>query len=470
MIFYCALTIHDRILGEKIRSHYRLLEIFLVITIYLLLPSRGWVSPFRVVVAFFAFVLIGEISRKNINKVALLIGFFLAYIFWFIPALVSTGIIYFTGVSEEIFFAIIGVSLHALSYVLLWKFKFNNILTQLEDKAIRGLLFTAVALGWLIYTGSLVLTNITIDDPTANGIILGLLISLLVMFIATVSFLGIYFVKERKKKKEEQQQIKALRQEIRTLTSLNHKYRHIIPVLAISHQSILGEIEHIIGADTKTQLQRLSNHVKIVKELTSDIGEEFLDDEIKITVDELDIPENWFEVAALLEMLMNEGKKKGVKVLVYNHVSSWEILTVKRMDLSCLLGNIVDNAIKESQKRVDNEIKIVVITFKEVEGFFTLEVVDNAAEFPIHILQKLGEKGNSTNDTGDGYFEVFEVLARTKATLMINESQTPRIPLKKISVTFDGLNLALIESSYRKELLESHLNSSKIKPLDYENL
>ena len=40
-------------------------------------------------------------------------------------------------------------------------------------------------------------------------------------------------------------------------------------------------------------------------------------------------------------------------------------------------------------------------------------------EFELEVLAKLGRRENSTNDTGDGYPEIFDMLERSKASLMM---------------------------------------------------
>ena len=93
------------------------------------------------------------------------------------------------------------------------------------------------------------------------------------------------------------------------------------------------------------------------------------------------------------------------------------------------------------------------------DGDFIFSVQDHALEFPLSILSKLGERGISTNATGDGYAEIFQSLKRTGASLWIKEGRDK----KKISVVFNELQGMYIESTYRKKELEVALIDSVIE-------
>ena len=94
-------------------------------------------------------------------------------------------------------------------------------------------------------------------------------------------------------------------------------------------------------------------------------------------------------------------------------------------------------------------------------GVFTVGVFDNAHEFPIPILAKLGERGNSTNYSGNGYAEIFEFLAESGASLVIIEQLADNIPAKTVQVMFDGREDVVIRTAYRFEELKTALDGTR---------
>jgi len=133
-----------------------------------------------------------------------------------------------------------------------------------------------------------------------------------------------------------------------------------------------------------------------------------------------------------------------------------------------LFGNLIDNAIKETDKIKEVESKQIMILFKNVDGYFSFETIDNAKEFKIEILKRIGERKNSINGTGNGYSEIIEILEKSDASLIIDEWYDGSEFGKKISVVFDDMKLFIINSSYRYNELADALVASKLKILDIE--
>ena len=107
--------------------------------------------------------------------------------------------------------------------------------------------------------------------------------------------------------------------------------------------------------------------------------------------------------------------------MIKNEFSEWGALTIPSFDLSRLIENFLSNALKElHQTHIDGK-QVIVRFYQNERGVFAFEVEDNAHEFSIDILRKLGDGKNSTNETGDGYVEIFDILNRLKASFAIEE-------------------------------------------------
>ena len=145
-----------------------------------------------------------------------------------------------------------------------------------------------------------------------------------------------------------------------------------------------------------------------------------------------------------------------VKFYVKNDVADWDVIEIADTELYPLVGNLINNVLKEL-KKIAPTTRTLDINFTEDSGNFCVTLHDSADEFSIEILKRLGERGNSTNNTGDGYPEIFKVLNKYGASYNLSEYMLDGEQRKFISVTFDGLSHRTISSNYRFNELEKNL-------------
>ena len=162
---------------------------------------------------------------------------------------------------------------------------------------------------------------------------------------------------------------------------------------------------------------------------------------------------SWESLRLLLQWFMHEAKEHNIRFIV-NDWADWQQLAIPELSLVRLVGNLMSNALKEL-KKTSHETKYVSLNFEmDRSGVFTIEIHDNAHEFPVEILAHLGKGRISINGTGNGYVEIFEILDEEKASFEIDELILQNIPYKRIKVAFNRLQEKRIRSGYRtNELL-----------------
>ena len=126
-----------------------------------------------------------------------------------------------------------------------------------------------------------------------------------------------------------------------------------------------------------------------------------------------------------------------------------------------LVVNNVSNAFKELIKTevVNKEIQI---WFQINENsLYQISIMDNAHPFDLDVLANLGARWNSTNGTGYGWADNFELLAQCRASLEIIEYQSDGDEFtKKITILFDDKSEFNIYS-YRQDEISARFNRSK---------
>ena len=92
------------------------------------------------------------------------------------------------------------------------------------------------------------------------------------------------------------------------------------------------------------------------------------------------------------------------------------------------------------------------ITEKEEQA---IGVARNMVPLEAYIRQVM--RGNSTNGMGDGHVEIFDYLAKSKASFEIMGNHKGGIAYKAIRVIFDNLGRRIIRTGYRYEILSEAL-------------
>ena len=235
--------------------------------------------------------------------------------------------------------------------------------------------------------------------------------------------------------------------------SLEHQFKEKLRVINENFRRVSLFFSEQIAEEENIEVSFVLEQLK--KSLL-DVNEEVAVMSDLSIIESLLIPKTYDGLSALLCSYLGESRNFGVKFYVKNDVIDWEVIEIADAELYPLVGNLINNALKEL-KKIRSSKKAINVSFSNDNRTFCVTVQDNAGEFPIEILKKLGERGNSTNNTGDGYPEIFKALSKYDASYNLSEYTLNGEKRKFISVTFDGLSHRTISSNYRFNELEKKL-------------
>ena len=429
------------------------------------------------------------ISKMKLNWTALILVFLLVYFIELIVSLVIATLLYMIGFHNEIIILYICLLLgRLLGYFISYKaIKLKNGIPAVFDSEFSvfilifsGLLFSLMFLADIIGEITKIIdlyantaTDLVLFYVTWLGVgLVALALLKLVQYLSKKQLEKIALADELSEKEEEfNHKADELMQDIKNLSKNQHKYRSVVNSVQLTYDDIVDEIEGLkkYGGEVK-QIDALRKRVNVLNNSAMEISEEFVVDDLDVEIGSLNFAFEFLLLESFIRLKFQECSRDGVRFNVVNNSTLWSELSVSDVQLTKLMGNLVGNAMKEVAKLGDG-YKSVNVVFSDTcmsdvgDMFFRIEIFDNAAHFPVEILARLGERGNSTNGTGDGYAEVFEFLEMSGASWMLSESRCDDLDSKVISVTFDGMGRIGVKSQYRRDELSVALVGSRVEVL-----
>ncbi len=143
----------------------------------------------------------------------------------------------------------------------------------------------------------------------------------------------------------------------------------------------------------------------------------------------------------MLERYLLEAAHKEIEVDIIVQAPISPLLKGQKIEIGLLLrmfGDIYRNAEKVVLKKGD-EGQVLICMGNNQDGEYEISVYDNGAAFPRHVLKRLGQRGVTTDGTGHGMADVFEVLDKYKISYML-EQHFPKGQMftKVVRLIFDG--------------------------------
>jgi len=471
IIAIAILTFYAKISDVKINKIAWVL-LPLIYILYRILTSN-WLN--EIIRMIFSFVLLSIgifIFEKRLLLTHSIVAFFTTQVLWLFSLLMSVITMLVIGNTNQPIPSIVGImwvlTVFGGIFILDRYSKINLLVVGklLENRLIRkiiGILSTVVI---TLYAFIHISDRLAaIEDNEVSWLVWSLAIIVALAIICLTIFIAKHFTTEKKRQQWLEDKNKQLEDDFGKVTSNYHNFKHVVPVLLNMHNKMMQGLDKFSKYNNLQMSEWIRNHNEQFKALSFDVSHDFIVDQVKNEIASLDIPSSRLQLIALLEKLMTNAQEQEVYLTISNQVLAWNSLNVADVTLLRLVGNIVDNAIKESCKILKAERGEVRLILTEIDGVFTFEVSDYADEFQLEILKRLGERKISTNGTGDGYSEIMVALNKSQASLIIKEWQNKNRFGKTISVIFDGCNMKLIESDYRQELLKQELVNSELELL-----
>ncbi len=144
----------------------------------------------------------------------------------------------------------------------------------------------------------------------------------------------------------------------------------------------------------------------------------------------------------LLQNRMNECFRRDIEMEVFVGAKIDE--EMKRMglgegELVRMMGDLIRNAINAVEEMDSSERMILVVISRDEYGYIEVHIHDSGVPFPTEILEKFGERGNTTWGTGNGIADLVESLRRVHGSVeVVPETDPEDIFTKEICIRFDG--------------------------------
>ena len=432
--------------------------------------SQGVLEPFRLMGGVLGVILLPFFSKERILFSSIFASFLFAYFLRILSHFVLAPFVYLFGVQNETLFWSLFLLTEIGVYCLIFsRFKFKDGIPALEENEARKTVFIISALILLLYGGIHNITDFVSEDPENPlfdvifiilGFIFFIVVAALIHLIRYLIIKHRQMLEARRREAQLKTKQKELSKMIQGLIREGHKHRDVVPSFVAAHEAMAEQLQKLIGGNKNVGLKQLESYVEVVKNFSSEMSEELVDMEIGSEISALKLPSAWIGFERRLEEIGRKARAAGVYLTIWNQAGNWDDLKVEMIDFIRLVGNLVNNAIRESTKVSVGSRQVNLDFLRDEDGYFIVSVRDFAKPFEVDVLKHLGEKGNSTNESGYGYFEVFEILAKTGASFFMEEKQLSENYAKTISICFNGSRFRVIYSDYRAGELEIALEDA----------
>lgn len=249
------------------------------------------------------------------------------------------------------------------------------------------------------------------------------------------------------------------------LAEVNHKFSSRIRALEDFSCKVIErpEIAELMRCEFGNEFAEFEEAVK-------NISEEFSSEMKHAVIIRKKLPKTGvFGVDNLLEYMCKESAKNGIDFDV--KINGNILFMVQKIIDSKMLETLLGDHIKDAIIAINssqNTYKNILVTIGIVKECYEISIYDTGIEFEIDTLLKLGLERitthKSTGGSGIGFMTTFETLAKTKASLIIEEKHpiTNNDYTKIVRIRFDGKKEYRIKS-YRQNEIEGRKVDKRIK-------
>ena len=480
---------YQKILKIKLTKVLSLLSAALCFALYMLFAHSFIIEPIRTVIGILLLGFMFWVFKRSVNWACLTIAFIYSYFAWILSLLAIEVVhILFPVIHSdniELFVSAL-IFVEAVVYFVIYKLvKFKNIIQHINDVEVKLIIYFAAGIFMSIAGIYHISLNRMQDD---NPLLRYAFIFSLSFVVLALSALIVYLAKRHRDNVAKAKHIHKLEQghqdleqknvelerkhdvavkSYKVVVDQNHKYKDVVPAVHDLYSEFSEQLKTITSGDMIADPNGVKKQLDSMKDLATEIANEFAVDNVKLNIELLRLPDSWYALEKCIEKYANECSLKKFAITLHNSVKAdaWESLTVSTSEFIRLAGNLLGNSIKELE-RTDTNVKQVRVRFFHDSDAFAFEIQDSAHEFSVDVLSKLGERGNSTNGTGNGYAEIFDFLAKYKASLIITEFRYQNDFDKFIKVVFDNKARVVVRTEYRYEILKSSLKNTNIEVED----
>lgn len=446
-----------------------------IIASYLIIHFK--IFPIMLITYLAYGICVGIIIKKNLKYSIFitLISLTVAYLFYILSIVLAAIIL--KGIDntiqrDNIMILILGFFIEVILLSLIFKIKrIKNGIPFLQNEqkvgniGVIGIVFIGIAL--IVY-------SFIQDTVHTKYILFGMIIELICFFIWLKRKITVYYRQRLKERTVEELESEIMARDERIcevvdensrLAEVNHKFSSRIRALEDFSCKMIErpEIAELMRCEFGDEFADFEEAVK-------NVSEEFSSEMKHAVIIRKNLPKTGvFGVDNLLEYMCKESAKNGIDFDV--KINGNILFMVQKIIDSKMLETLLGDHIKDAIIAINssqNTYKNILVTIGIVKECYEISIYDTGIEFEIDTLLKLGLERitthKSTGGSGIGFMTTFETLAKTKASLIIEEKHpiTNNDYTKIVRIRFDGKKEYRIKS-YRQNEIEGRKVDKRIK-------
>ena len=449
-----------------------------IVEAFIELKMQSIPTLLRIIGMYFIYgIIIAKITKKPIYYTITIFftSLTITYIMYIISIIFAGIIVKVLNLSLNInntVIFILTILIEIIIMILIFKIKrFKNGISFLQNEqkvgniGVIGIVFIGIAL--IVY-------SFIQDTVHTKYIFFGMIIELICLFIWLKRKITVYYRQRLKERtvEELESEIRARDERIcevvdenSRLAEVNHKFSSRIRALEDFSCKMIErpEIAELMRCE-------FGNEFADFEEAVKNVSEEFSSEMKHTVIIRKKLPKTGvFGVDNLLEYMCKESAKNGIDFDV--KINGNILFMVQKIIDSKMLETLLGDHIKDAIIAINssqNTYKNILVTIGIVKECYEISIYDTGIEFEIDTLLKLGLERitthKSTGGSGIGFMTTFETLAKTKASLIIEEKHpiTNNDYTKIVRIRFDGKKEYRIKS-YRQNEIEGRKVDKRIK-------
>lgn len=449
-----------------------------IVEAFIELKMQSIPTLLRIIGMYFIYgIIIAKITKKPIYYTITIFftSLTITYIMYIISIIFAGIIVKVLNLSLNVnntLIFILTILIEIIIMILIFKIKrFKNGISFLQNEqkvgniGVIGIVFIGIAL--IVY-------SFIQDTVHTKYIFFGMIIELICLFIWLKRKITVYYRQRLKERtvEELESEIRARDERIcevvdenSRLAEVNHKFSSRIRALEDFSCKMIErpEIAELMRCEFGDEFADFEEAVK-------NVSEEFSSEMKHAVIIRKNLPKTGvFGVDNLLEYMCKESAKNGIDFDV--KINGNILFMVQKIIDSKMLETLLGDHIKDAIIAINssqNTYKNILVTIGIVKECYEISIYDTGIEFEIDTLLKLGLERitthKSTGGSGIGFMTTFETLAKTKASLIIEEKHpiTNNDYTKIVRIRFDGKKEYRIKS-YRQNEIEGRKVDKRIK-------
>lgn len=376
----------------------------------------------------------------------------------------------------ELFNLIIIYNILIFEFLKMKKFKYGFSFLQKNMKSENLDIIILNISGCVLFT-IIILTNY--NENSTKTTTIGLIILSIIMFITIQKSLQLYYKQKQLIKTLEETQAeleeikkdnKQLEQENIEISKRSHSLVHKQKSLEYKLNELIAKTEESKQIKQQENSTKGTSKIKTITEQETEIKSRLENISKEIYTEKATIELDKTEIENIDDMLKYQQaecikNKIEFELQIKGNIHYMVNNLISKEDLEILIADHIKDAII-AINHSENENRNILLRIGKIDENYGIYIYDSGIEFEKETLENLGKKPSTTHTkdggTGMGFMNTFDILRKSKASLIIREIGKPRKDnfTKVIMIKFNNKEIYKV-TSYRKIEIEKSINIEK---------